>query len=179
MHSRTGMVASAALVALVCPLRAQTLTGRSQPAVGNDEVRIVVMAAVSLLSEQIATAVFASAPRPWAIRVPDSSSTAWRPARDGLYTALRARAVTTADSSYTSLEFGPITIHGDTLVASFGVVHIEFCHPDPRLVTPAGWNPGNSEEYRVTAIRVASFWQWPSLDPAEIVDGGCMYKGKP
>lgn len=163
-----------ALAAWVIPVSAQTT-----PRVGNEEVRTVVVAAVLHLTDQIAAGVFAPASRPWMIHIPDSSLSAWRTARTGLYTMLRARPVNAADSSYTAIEFGPITFRGDTLVGSFGITRYGYCRPSPRLVGAAGLRAGSSEGYRVRAVRIGGFWQSPKVSNADIVDGGCMYQGKP
>ena len=161
-------------------LSAQGAVGRSTPQVGADEIRIVLVAVVSQLPEEVANGALSPTSRPWTIQVPDSSSTLWQTLRNGLYAVLHARQVTAADSSYTSLTVGPVTLRGDTLSASFGVVQYGYCQASPNLVIGSpGLNAGSSSGYRFTSIRQSGYWLAPKFGSVSVVDGGCMYKGKP
>ena len=150
--------------------------------VGANELRIVLMAVIRQVGEEVANGALSTTARPWAIQVPDTSNALWRTVRSGLYGALHGRPVTPADSSssYTALELGPVTVRGDTLTASLSITEFLYCQPSPNLVIGSpGRSEGTSSFVKFTSIREGRYWLPSKVVDASLVHGVCMYKGKP
>lgn len=112
----------------------------------------VLEAVYARLSDGLASAATASAPRPWRIELPTTDPTTWNAVRAHLMLALRARVPVASDSAVSVLAVRDVRISGDTLFA--------------RVTIGAEWRcmgmpAGSTTAYYLIGLWRGTGWEYP------------------